>query len=103
MGSHQKARYCWYNRRIQDYIDIEINIQPNLDVALDKYGMGTHILFLGNVTTQADPEYGLTEGNGNMPNSIRDWMSPSKSISNKSAKCWRCKSTLQHGPSAFRA
>jgi hypothetical protein len=83
MGSHQKARSVWYNRRIHDYIDIGINSQHNLDVALDKYGMGNHILFLGNVTTQADPEYGLTEGNGNMPNSIRDWISPSKDDTRK--------------------
>jgi hypothetical protein len=55
MGSHQKARYMWYNRRIQDFIEIGISSQPNLDVALDKYGMGNHILFLGNVTTRADP------------------------------------------------
>jgi hypothetical protein len=51
MGSHQKARYFWYNRRIHDYIDIGINSQPNLDAALDKYGTGNHIMFLGNVTT----------------------------------------------------
>jgi hypothetical protein len=78
MGSHQKARYSWFNRRIRDYIDIGINSQPNLDLALDKYAMGNHILFLGNVTTRADLAYGLTEGNGNMPSSIRDWVSPSK-------------------------
>jgi hypothetical protein len=78
MGSHQKARYSWFNRRIQDYIDIGINSQPNLDVALDKYATGNHILFLDNITTHADLEYGLTEGNRNMPNSIRDWISPSK-------------------------
>jgi hypothetical protein len=48
MGSHQKARYIWFNRRIQDYIDIGINSQPNLDVVLDKYGTGNHILFLGD-------------------------------------------------------
>jgi hypothetical protein len=78
MGSHQKARYSSFNRRIQDYIDIGINSQPNLDVALDKYATGNHILFLSNVTTRADLEYGLTEGNKNMPNSIRDWISPSK-------------------------
>jgi hypothetical protein len=78
MGSHQKARYMWYNKRIQDFIAIGINSQPNLDVALDKYGTGNHILFLGNITTHADPEYGLTEGNGSMPSSIRDWISPNK-------------------------
>jgi hypothetical protein len=78
MGSHQKARYSWYNRRIMDFIDIDINNQPNLDVAMEKYGIYKHVLFLGNVTTRADPEYGLTEGNRNMPNSIKDWISPSK-------------------------
>jgi hypothetical protein len=78
MGSHQKARYCWYNRRIMDFIHININSQPNLDVAMEKYGMCKQVLFIGNVTTRADPEYGFTEGNGNMPNSIWDWNSPSK-------------------------
>jgi hypothetical protein len=76
MGSHQKARYCWYNRRIMDFIDI--NGQPNLNVAMEKYGMCKHVLFIGNVATRADPEYGFTEGNGNMPNSIWDWNNPSK-------------------------
>jgi hypothetical protein len=79
MGSHQKVKYMWYNRRICDYIEIGVNTQPNLDVALDKYGMGNHILFLTNVSTRADPEGdGLTEGNGNIPSSIKDWISPSK-------------------------
>jgi hypothetical protein len=72
MGSHQKAKYSWYNIRIMDYIDIGIDNQPNLDVAMEKYGICKHVLFIGSVTTWADPEYGLTEGNGNMPNSIRD-------------------------------
>jgi hypothetical protein len=69
----------WYNRRIRDYIEIGINSQPNLDVALEKYGTGNHILFLASVSTRADPEGdGLTEGNGNIPSSMRDWISPSK-------------------------
>jgi hypothetical protein len=34
MGSHQKAKYIWYNRRIHVYIEIGVNSQPNLDVAL---------------------------------------------------------------------
>jgi hypothetical protein len=46
MGSHQKVKYMWFNRRIRDYIEIRVNIQPNLDVALEKYGTGNHILFL---------------------------------------------------------
>jgi hypothetical protein len=94
MGSHQKARYMWYNRRIQDFIEIGINSQPNLDVALDKYGTGNHILFLDNVTTRADPEYGLTEGNGNMPSSIRDWISPSKVDTRKESPKNTAKVTL---------
>jgi hypothetical protein len=78
MGSHQKVKYMWYNRRIRDYIEIGVNSQPNLGVLLDKYGTGNHILFLAIITTRADPENGLTEGNGNMPSSIMDWISPSK-------------------------
>jgi hypothetical protein len=69
----------WYNRRIHDFIEIGVNSQPNLDVALEKYGTGNHILFLACVSTRADPEGGgLTEGNGNIPSSMRDWISPSK-------------------------
>jgi hypothetical protein len=78
MGSHQKVKYMWYNRRIRDYIEIGVNSQPNLDVALDKYGTGNHILFLECVTTRANPEDGLTDGNGNIPSSMKDWTSPSK-------------------------
>jgi hypothetical protein len=48
-------------------------------VALQKYGTGNHILFLGCVGTHDDPEGdGLTEGNGNIPSSMKDWISPSK-------------------------
>jgi hypothetical protein len=79
LGSHQKVKYMWWNRRINDFIEIGVNSQPNLDVALEKYGTGNHILFLGCVGTRADPEGdGLTEGNGNIPSSIKDWISPSK-------------------------
>jgi hypothetical protein len=46
----------WFNRRIRDFIEIGINSQPNLDVALEKYRMGNHILFLASVSTHADPE-----------------------------------------------
>ena len=41
--------------------------------------MGNHILFLACVSTRADPEGdGLTEGNGNIPSSMKDWINPSK-------------------------
>jgi hypothetical protein len=79
LGSHQKVKYVWWNRRIQDFIEIGVNSQPNLDAALEKYGGDNHILFLGCVGTHADPEGdGLTEGNGNIPSSMKDWISPSK-------------------------
>jgi hypothetical protein len=94
MGFHQKAKYMWYNRRIHEYIEIGVNSQPNLDVALDKYGTDNHILFLGNITTRADPEYGLTEGNGNMPSSIRDLISPSKVDTRKKSPKNTAKVTL---------
>jgi hypothetical protein len=45
LGSHQKARYCWYNRRIQDFTNIDINSQPNLDMAMKKYGMFKQVMF----------------------------------------------------------
>jgi hypothetical protein len=35
LGSHQETRYCWWNSRIMDFIYIS---QPNLDVAMKKYG-----------------------------------------------------------------
>jgi hypothetical protein len=71
MGSHQKVKYMWYNRRIFDFIEIGVNSQPYLDVALEKYGTGNHIYFFACVSTRADPEGdGLTEGNGNIPSSI---------------------------------
>jgi hypothetical protein len=63
-------------------------------VALDKYGMGNYILFLGNITTHADPEYGLTEGNRNMPSSIRDLISPSKVDTRKESPKNTAKVTL---------
>jgi hypothetical protein len=67
LGSHQKARYCWYNKRIQDFIDIDINSQPNLDVAMKKYGMFKQVRFHCMVTTRDDPEYGLAKFSGNLP------------------------------------
>jgi hypothetical protein len=73
MGSHQKARYCWYNRRIHDFIDIDMNSQSNLDVAMNKYGMFKQVLFHGLVTTRDDPEYGLIEGTGNVPKFGWNW------------------------------
>jgi hypothetical protein len=81
LGSHQKARYYWYNRRIQDFIDININSQPNLDVAMKKYGIFKQVLFHCTVTTRDDPEYGLTEASGNVPMLKWNWdptVSPSK-------------------------
>jgi hypothetical protein len=54
LGSHQETRYYWWNSKIKDFIDIDINSQPNLDVAIKKYGMGRQVLFLGMVTTLFD-------------------------------------------------
>jgi hypothetical protein len=61
---------------------------------MEKYGMFKQVLFQGLVTTGDDPEYGLSEANGNMPKSIWDWNSPSKDDTPKDSPKNTAKVTL---------